>query len=163
MPTRRCSYAQQQDEILCEHYGDVQDWDCEAVTNRGFFTASTEGVADHQSEHLPTEADIVVHSAARDGCDGGSPGWLLHHRQMWRLHQIVVYSEYADDKATLPQSEVAKITGFRPAHVGGLIFAANPLPGKGKLAAEIRVIGKIDAFFEDQVWKTAIDQVKALK
>ncbi|KAK1659159.1 FAD dependent oxidoreductase-domain-containing protein [Colletotrichum godetiae] len=134
------------------------------------------GVADNQSEHLPKDVDVVIIGSgmsgtsennsttplrvamieARQACSGATGRNGGHIRPS-------SYAEYAGAKSTVSQLEVAKITRLRSAHVNALISAANSLPADGRLAAEARVVDSIDAFFDEQRWKTAVDQVKALK
>ncbi|KAK1624152.1 FAD dependent oxidoreductase-domain-containing protein [Colletotrichum phormii] len=142
-----------------------------------------EGVADHQSEHLPTDVDVVIIGS---GMSGTSIAWhlLKENNSTTPLRVAMIearqacsgatgrngghirpssYAEYAGAKSTVSQSEAAKIIRLRSAHVNALISAANSLPEEGRLAAEARVVDSIDAFFDEQRWKTAVDQVKALK
>lgn len=142
-----------------------------------------EGVADHQSAQLPTEADVVIIGS---GMSGTSIAWhLLKEANGTRPLRIAMlearqacsgatgrngghirpssYSEYAGAKGAVAQEEAAKITRLRSAHVEALISAANTLPEDGRLAAEARVVDSIDAFFDDAEWKTAVQQMQALK
>ncbi|KAL2882583.1 hypothetical protein SGCOL_001785 [Colletotrichum sp. CLE4] len=141
------------------------------------------GVADHQSEHLPKDVDVVIIGS---GMSGTSVAWhlLKENNSTTPLRVAMIearqacsgasgrngghirpssYAEYAGAKSTVSQSEAAKITRLRSAHVNALISPANSLPEDGRLAAEARVVDSIDAFFNEQRWKTAVDQVKALK
>ncbi|KAK0372399.1 hypothetical protein CLIM01_10236 [Colletotrichum limetticola] len=142
-----------------------------------------EGVADHQSEHLPTDVDVVVIGS---GMSGTSIAWhlLKENNSSTPLRVAMIearqacsgatgrngghirpssYAEYAGAKTAVSQSEAAKITRLRSAHVDALISAANSLPEEGRLAAEARVVDSIDAFFDQERWKTAVEQVKTLK
>lgn len=142
-----------------------------------------EGVADHQSAQLPSEADVVIIGS---GISGTSIAWhLLKEANRTTPLRIAMlearqacsgatgrngghirpssYSEYAGAKEAVSQEEAAKITRMRSAHVEALISAANSLPEDGRLAAEARVVDSIDAFFHDEQWKTAVQQMQALK
>jgi hypothetical protein len=63
----------------------------------------------------------------------------------------------------LSKKEAAKITKLRAAHVEALISAARELPEDGYLAAEARPVDSIDAFFDDEQWKTAKERLQVLK
>lgn len=142
-----------------------------------------EGVAEHQSAQLPSEADVVIIGS---GISGTSIAWhLLKEANKTSPLRIAMlearqacsgatgrngghirpssYSEYAGAKEAVSQEEAAKITRIRSAHVEALISAANSLPEEGKLAAEARVVDSIDAFFDDAQWKTAVQQMQVLK
>lgn len=142
-----------------------------------------EGVADHQSAQLPTEADVVIIGS---GISGTSIAWhLLKEANRTTPLRIAMlearqacsgatgrngghirpssYSEYAGAKEAATQEEAAKITRLRSAHVEALISAANSLPEDGRLAAEARVVDSLDAFFDDAQWKTAVQQMQVLK
>lgn len=142
-----------------------------------------QGVADHQSAQLPSEADVVIIGS---GISGTSIAWhLLKEANRTTPLRIAMlearqacsgatgrngghirpssYSEYAGAKEAVSQEEAAKITRMRSAHVQALISAANSLPEEGRLAAEARVVDSIDAFFDDAQWKTAVQQMQALK
>lgn len=142
-----------------------------------------EGVADHQSAQLPSEADVVIIGS---GISGTSIAWhLLKEANRTTPLRIAMlearqacsgatgrngghirpssYSEYAGAKEAVTQEEAAKITRLRSAHVEALISAANSLPEDGRLAAEARVVDSIDAFFDDAQWKTAVQQMQVLK
>ncbi|KAM5343460.1 hypothetical protein ACJ41O_011997 [Fusarium nematophilum] len=142
-----------------------------------------DAVADRQSEILPQEADVVIIGS---GITGASIAWhLLMNATTPPPPRIAMlearqacsgatgrngghirpspYSEYADAKETLPKSEAAKITKLRAAHVEALISAAEELPDDGRFAAEARVVDSIDAFFDGDQWKTAVEQLKVLK
>lgn len=142
-----------------------------------------EGVADHQSDHLPTDVDVVIIGS---GMSGTSIAWHLlkenNNSTPLRVAMIEArqacsgatgrngghirpssYAEYAGAKTAVSQPEAAKITRLRSAHVDALISAANSLPEEGRLAAEARVVDSIDAFFDEERWKTAVEQVKTLK
>lgn len=142
-----------------------------------------EGVADHQSAQLPSEADVVIIGS---GISGTSIAWhlLKEANRTTPLHIAMLearqacsgatgrngghirpssYSEYAGAKEAVAQEEAAKITRLRSAHVEALISAANSLPEDGRLAAEARVVDSIDAFFDDAQWKTAVQQMQVLK
>lgn len=142
-----------------------------------------EGVADHQSAQLPSEADVVIIGS---GISGTSIAWhLLKEANRTTPLRIAMlearqacsgatgrngghirpssYSEYAGAKEAVAQEEAAKITRLRSAHVEALISAANSLPEDGRLAAEARVVDSIDAFFDDAQWKTAVQQMQVLK
>lgn len=142
-----------------------------------------EGVANHQSAQLPNEADVVIIGS---GISGTSIAWhLLKEANRTTPLRIAMlearqacsgatgrngghirpssYSEYAGAKEAVSQEEAAKITRMRSAHVEALISAANCLPEDGRLAAEARVVDSIDAFFDDAQWKTAVQQMQALK
>lgn len=142
-----------------------------------------EGVANHQSAQLPSEADVVIIGS---GISGTSIAWhLLKEANRTTPLRIAMlearqacsgatgrngghirpssYSEYAGAKEAVSQDEAAKITRMRSAHVEALISAANSLPEDGRLGAEARVVDSIDAFFDDAQWKTAVQQMQALK
>lgn len=142
-----------------------------------------EGVADHQSAQLPTEADVVIIGS---GISGTSIAWhLLKEANRTTPLRIAMlearqacsgatgrngghirpssYSEYAGAKEAVTQDEAAKITRLRSAHVEALISAASSLPEDGRQAAEARVVDSIDAFFDEGQWKTAVEQMEVLK
>lgn len=146
-------------------------------------TPPLDGVADHQSAQLPTEADVVIIGS---GISGTSIAWHLLKQAngtgplkiaMLEARQACSgatgrngghirpssYSEYAGAKENVAQEEAAKITRLRSAHVEALISAADSLPEDGRLAAEARVVDSIDAFFDDAQWKTAVQQMEFLK
>ncbi|KXH57962.1 hypothetical protein CSAL01_02619 [Colletotrichum salicis] len=122
-----------------------------------------EGVADHQSEHLPRDVDVVI---VDSGMSGTSIAWhllkddssttplrvaMIEARQAYSGAtgrngghiRPSSYAEYAGAKLAVSQSEAAKITRLRSAHVNALISAANSLPEDGRLAAEARVVDNI--------------------
>lgn len=140
-----------------------------------------EDVADHQSQKLPEDADIVIIGS---GITGSSIAWhlLMNATSPPRIAMLEArqacsgatgrngghirpspYSEYAGAKESFPKSEAAKITKLRAAHVEALISAAGELPEDGRFAAEARVVDSIDAFFDEVQWNTAVEQLKALK
>ncbi|KAL1868884.1 hypothetical protein Daus18300_005720 [Diaporthe australafricana] len=142
-----------------------------------------EGIADRQSDQLPTEADVVIIGS---GISGTSIAWhlLKENNSSTPLRVAMLearqacsgatgrngghirpssYAEYAGAKEAVAQDEAAKITRLRSAHVEALISAANSLPEDGRQAAEARVVDSIDAFFDDAQWKMAVEQMKTLK
>ncbi|KAJ0328453.1 hypothetical protein COL922a_013207 [Colletotrichum nupharicola] len=141
-----------------------------------------DGIANHQSQDLPTEADVVIIGS---GMSGTSIAWHLLKDNATNPLRIAMiearqacsgatgrngghirpssYSEYAGAKQSVSQAEAAKITRLRSAHVDALISAANSLPEEGRIAAEARVVDSIDAFFDEKEWKTALEQVEVLK
>ncbi|KAL3302209.1 FAD dependent oxidoreductase [Colletotrichum asianum] len=141
-----------------------------------------DGIANHQSQDLPTEADVVIIGS---GMSGTSIAWHLLKDNATNPLRIAMiearqacsgatgrngghirpssYSEYAGAKQSVSQDEAAKITRLPSAHVDALISAANSLPEEGHQAAEARVVDSIDAFFDEKEWKTAIEQLQVLK
>ncbi|KAK7704162.1 hypothetical protein SLS64_008720 [Diaporthe eres] len=142
-----------------------------------------EGVADHQSAQLPTEADVVIIGSS---ISGTSIAWhlLKEANRTTPLRTAILearqacsgatgrngghirpssYSEYAGAKEAVTEDEAAKITRLRSAHVGALVSAANFLPEDGRLAAEACVVDSIDAIWDDAQWKTAVQQMQVLK
>ncbi|KAF5003257.1 hypothetical protein FDECE_10157 [Fusarium decemcellulare] len=142
-------------------------------------------VSDHQSKHLPKEADIVIIGS---GISGTSVAWHLLKEGNWTKDNVPKiamlearkacsgatgrngghirpssYSEYAEAKTEFSKSEAAKITKLRAAHIEALISAANQLPEDGRLAAEARTVDSVDAFFDDEQWSTAVEQLEVLK
>ncbi|POS76610.1 hypothetical protein DHEL01_v204999 [Diaporthe helianthi] len=146
-------------------------------------TPPLDGVADHQSAQLPTEADVVIIGS---GISGTSIAWHLLKEAnsttplrvaMLEARQVCSgatgrngghirpssYSEYAGAKAIVTQKEAVKIARLRSAHVEALISAAESLPEDGRLASEARVVDSIDAFFDDARWTIAVQQMEVLK
>ncbi|KAF9880305.1 putative FAD dependent oxidoreductase [Colletotrichum karsti] len=141
-----------------------------------------DGIADHQSQQLPAEADVVIIGS---GMSGTSIAWhLLKDNTTSPLRIAMIearqacsgatgrngghirpssYSEYAGAKESVSQTEAAKITRLRSAHVDALISAANSLPEEGRQAAEARAVDSIDAFFDENEWKNVMQQLEVLK
>ncbi|KAM0284051.1 hypothetical protein ACHAO9_009381 [Fusarium lateritium] len=140
-----------------------------------------EHVADHKSDHLPEQVDIVIIGS---GITGTSVAWHLLRNStsppriaMLEARQACSgatgrngghirpspYAEYAAAKRMLSNREAAKITSLRVAHVDALISAAEELPEDGYLAAEARSVDSIDAFFDDEQWSLVKDQLETLK
>ncbi|KAF4994616.1 hypothetical protein FGRMN_5661 [Fusarium graminum] len=140
-----------------------------------------EHVADHQSPHLPEHVDVVIIGS---GITGTSVAWHLLKNTTSPLRIAMLearqacsgatgrngghirpapYEEYAQAKEIFSNREAAKITTLRVAHVEALISAAAELPEDGFLAAEARVVDSIDAFFDDEQWSSAKEQLRTLK
>lgn len=137
-----------------------------------------EHVANHQSPQLPTEADVVIIGS---GISGTSVAWHLLMNNTGTAPRVAMlearqacsgatgrngghirpapWSDYAEAKGRLNDSEVLKIARLRIAHVDALIGAADMLPEEGRAAAEARRVDSIDAYFEEETWKTALSQL----
>ncbi|PVH72026.1 nucleotide-binding domain-containing protein [Cadophora sp. DSE1049] len=140
-------------------------------------------VADHQSNQIPTDVDVVIIGSgmtgtsvarhllkigsqtnplkiamfdARQACSGATGRNGGHIRPS-------SYSEYDDDKKAVGMAEAAKIVRLRVAHVDALISAANELDDAGREASEARSVDSIDAFFDDAGYAGAVQQMQVLK
>ncbi|KAF6834577.1 hypothetical protein CPLU01_04862 [Colletotrichum plurivorum] len=141
------------------------------------------GIADHQSEQLPAEADIVIIGS---GLTGTSVAWHLskEHNSSRPLRIAMVearqacsgatgrnggqirpapYLDHFSFKEDFSDQEAVKITKFQIAHVEALLSAANSLPEEGRQAAEARTVDSIDAFFNEEEWKSVVKMHEDLK
>ncbi|KAF6802622.1 hypothetical protein CMUS01_15304 [Colletotrichum musicola] len=141
------------------------------------------GIADHQSEQLPAEADIVIIGS---GLTGTSVAWhlLKEHNGTRPLRIAMVearqacsgatgrnggqirpapYLDHFSFKEDFSDEEAVKITKFQVAHVEALLSAANSLPEEGRQAAEARTVDSIDAFFNEEEWKSVVKMHEDLK
>lgn len=157
----------------------------ENPTNSYWQLPPNRNVSDHQSEQLPEEVDIVIIGS---GISGTSVAWHLLKEGNWTKDSVPriamlearqacsgatgrnggqirpsTYMEYGELKGDVSDSEAAKITTLVAGHVEALLSAANQLPEEGRLAAEARYVDSIDAFFDNEKWNTAIQQLQLLK
>ncbi|KAF6805001.1 hypothetical protein CSOJ01_09778 [Colletotrichum sojae] len=135
-----------------------------------------QGIADHQSEQLPLQADVVIIGS---GLTGTSVAWhlLKEHSSSRPLRIAMVEARQACSGATgrnggqirptpymdhfeyqedFSEQEAVKMTNFQVAHVEALLSAADSLPEEGRLAAEARAVDSIDAFFDEEQWKRVV-------
>jgi glycine/D-amino acid oxidase-like deaminating enzyme len=140
----------------------------------------TKDVAEHQSDHPPTEVDVVIIGSgitgtsvarhllkeqpdlriamveAREACSGATGRNGGHIRPS-------AYEEYDRAKESQDAEEAAKIVHLRAAHVQALIEAADELDAVGRDAAEARTVDSIDAFFDDTSYTKALKKLETLK
>lgn len=141
------------------------------------------GIADHQSEQLPAQADVVIIGS---GLTGTSVAWhlLKEHNSTRPLRIAMVearqacsgatgrnggqirpapYLDHFSFKEDFPEEEAVKITKLQIAHVEALLSAANSLPEEGRRAAEARTLDSIDAYFNEDEWKRVVQMHEDLK
>ena len=140
-------------------------------------------VADRQSSSLPDDVDVVIIGGgitgtavarwllrdgsqehplrvamieARQSCSGGTGRNAGHIRPTpWT---------YGKDKAKIGADEAAKIVKLRTKHYDEYVKDVNEdLDGAGIDAAEVRAVDSIDAWFANETFNSAVEELELLK
>ncbi|TLD32903.1 hypothetical protein PspLS_00003 [Pyricularia sp. CBS 133598] len=98
----------------------------------------------------------IVMLEARQTCSGATGRNGGHLRPSSHV-------EHHDAKEITFVEDAAKMTVLRAKHVEAMIEAAALLPEEGRVASEARSMDSIDAYFDEDEWKTAREQWEVLR